>query len=66
MLKENIKIVFLKKSNVLIIISILLIIGGIGLLIIFGNEDRFRLADIMLIIGMTLFINIKIKRPSLE
>ncbi|SON64807.1 hypothetical protein [Latilactobacillus sakei] len=51
---------FLKKSNVLIIISILLIIGGIGLLIIFGNEDRFRLADIMLI-GMTLFIDIKFK-----
>lgn len=61
MLKENIKIVFLKKSNVLIIISILLIIGGIGLIIILGNEDRFRLADIMLIIGITLFINIKFK-----
>ncbi len=35
---------FLKKSNGLIIISILLIIGGIGLIIILGNEDRFRLA----------------------
>ncbi|GEA77707.1 hypothetical protein LSA01_17860 [Latilactobacillus sakei] len=52
---------FLKKSNGLIIISILLIIGGIGLIIILGNEDRFRLADIMLIIGITLFINIKFK-----
>ena len=52
---------FLKKNNVLLMISISLIISGVALLIILGNQDRFRLADIVLIIGVTMFINIKFK-----